>query len=253
MSASRSIIASSLLALSVMAQHPQLGTRVDYAQQVLAECGMGSNTTSAHGGPAPFAGLSTLLSPPPLSPSSHVNPPLSSSSSQIDPPPLSPSSSSSSQIDPPPLSPSSHVNPPFSPTSEISPPPLISSTTSISPLLLPETCYTTWEDPEGRTTTLGTHECYTRTHIIPATTCPKPECPPPAPDQPCPLYIKLSSVTEPCATDCCPTTATVSEAVGPCETCDPCRIPTEIVTYMTGCAGPEPTVTITNIVTPPFF
>lgn len=69
----------------------------------------------------------------------------------------------------------------------------------------------------------------------------------------CPMYIKVSSTTVPCATDCCPLTPTAYVAATgtqPCPTCDPCRIPTEWITYTTGCAGTS-TITDRTVVTPP--
>ncbi|KAI0117786.1 hypothetical protein GGR51DRAFT_500181 [Nemania sp. FL0031] len=117
--------------------------------------------------------------------------------------------------------------------------------------VLPGSCYTTSDDFPHGTATVITHSCYTRTSIAPAPSCPTPSCSPPPTDQICPLFIKVSSVTVPCTTDCCPTTSTVYESKGPCPTCDPCRIPTEWVTYMTGCPG-TPTITMSTIITPAF-
>ena len=77
--------------------------------------------------------------------------------------------------------------------------------------------------------------------------CPPLTCAPPPTDLVCPQYIKVSSTTVPCATDCCPTTGTTTVEAGTgsrtgagsdnCPTCDPCRIPTEWITYTTGCPG----------------
>ncbi|KAI1201346.1 hypothetical protein F5X97DRAFT_320427 [Nemania serpens] len=223
MFASQFILAGSLLALSAVA--PVESQQLHGYKLILAECGI-----------LPFPYIPSIGTPsrpsPPPSPPESPPPPESSSTSSSSPEPKSPESKS--------------------PESE---PPKSSSTTSSSllpepSLLLPESCYSTWQDELG-TTMLMTHECYTRTSIIPAPSCPKPSCPPPEPDQVCPLYIKRSSVTMPCSTDCCPETTTALEAVGPCEEeCDPCHIPTEWVTYMTGCAGGPPTITMTEVVTP---
>ncbi|KAI1127378.1 hypothetical protein F5Y10DRAFT_194955 [Nemania abortiva] len=116
---------------------------------------------------------------------------------------------------------------------------------------LPGSCYTTSDDFEHSTATVLTHECFTQTSVVAAASCPTPSCAPPPTDLVCPLYIKVSSVTVPCTTDCCPTTSTVYESTGPCPTCDPCRIPTEWYTYITGCAG-TPTITEVTIITPPY-
>ncbi|CAJ2513714.1 Uu.00g018330.m01.CDS01 [Anthostomella pinea] len=115
---------------------------------------------------------------------------------------------------------------------------------------VPGHCSTTIDDFEHTTGYVKTHECYTRTSTAPAATCPTFSCAPKATDVICPEYIKVSSVTVPCATDCCPTTSTVYEPAGPCSTCDSCKIPTEWWTYTTGCVG-TPTITSHTIVTPP--
>ncbi|KAI0199231.1 hypothetical protein F4808DRAFT_217797 [Astrocystis sublimbata] len=136
---------------------------------------------------------------------------------------------------------------------------------------LPGSCYTTWDDFEHSTAGVKTHECYTRTVLVPPASCPPlTTCPPRASDQVCPLYIKVSSITVPCATDCCPTTSTVfaestpaasasastlptpflkAATSGACPTCEKCPIPTEWITYTTGCVG-TPTITKVTIVTP---
>ncbi|KAI0390946.1 hypothetical protein F5Y17DRAFT_36343 [Xylariaceae sp. FL0594] len=115
---------------------------------------------------------------------------------------------------------------------------------------LPASCYTTADDFEHTRATVMTHKCYTRTSVVPAATCPTLSCAPPPSTQVCPLIIKVSSVTVPCATDCCPTTATSYAASGPCPSCDPCRTPTEFITFTTGCPG-TPTITRATVVTPP--
>ncbi|KAI1749883.1 hypothetical protein F4782DRAFT_285116 [Xylaria castorea] len=136
---------------------------------------------------------------------------------------------------------------------------------SSSSQTLPGSCYTTWDDWEHSTATVKTHECYTRTSLVPPASCPTLSCAPRPTDHVCPMYIKVSSMTVPCATDCCPTTSTVyqelisaaaatgssssSSATLPCPTCDACPIPTEWITYTTGCAG-TPTITEVNVVTP---
>ncbi|KAI1492354.1 hypothetical protein F4809DRAFT_43109 [Biscogniauxia mediterranea] len=115
---------------------------------------------------------------------------------------------------------------------------------------IPGHCYTTIDDFEHTTGTVKTHECFTVTSTVPAATCPTLSCAPRPTDQICPQYIKVSSVTVPCATDCCPTTPTVLASSGPCPTCDPCRIPTDWVTVTTGCPG-TPTITSHTLITPP--
>ncbi|KAI0184406.1 hypothetical protein EV127DRAFT_237803 [Xylaria flabelliformis] len=140
--------------------------------------------------------------------------------------------------------------------------PIITKTptqSSSSSQTLPGSCYTTWDDWEHTTATVKTHECYTRTSLIPPASCPTLSCAPRPTDQVCPLYIKVSSITVPCATDCCPTTSTVyRESIPaatsgisttlPCPTCEACPIPTEWITYTTGCVG-TPTITEVNTVT----
>ncbi|KAI0478917.1 hypothetical protein GGR56DRAFT_349719 [Xylariaceae sp. FL0804] len=118
---------------------------------------------------------------------------------------------------------------------------------------LPATCYTTHRQHRSghasKTAGVETHGCYTRTSTVMAASCPSSSCPPKATDLICPDFIKISQVTVPCSTDCCPATPTVTAAVGSCTTCDPCHIPTEWITYMTGCPGTS-TITSATIVTP---
>ncbi|KAI0469498.1 hypothetical protein F4859DRAFT_132984 [Xylaria cf. heliscus] len=167
-------------------------------------------------------------------------------------------------------------------TATPTPPPTQPSTDPSSPSPLPGSCYTTWDDWEHTTATVKTHSCYTRTSLIPPASCPTLSCAPKPPDRVCVLYIAVSSITVPCATDCCPTTSTVyiestptpaSTSTGTgtgnsngardgdsdgggdsggvaCPTCEECPIPTEWITYTTGCLG-TPTITEVNVVTPP--
>ncbi|KAI0537642.1 hypothetical protein GGR58DRAFT_501965 [Xylaria digitata] len=118
---------------------------------------------------------------------------------------------------------------------------------------LPASCYTTFDAYGYPHATVKTHSCYTQTSLFPAAPCPTLSCPPIPTDLVCAEYIKVSSITVPCATDCCPTTSTVYKAdySAPCPTCDPCRIPTEWITYTTGCAA-TPTITEVNVVTPAY-
>ncbi|KAI1174639.1 hypothetical protein F4777DRAFT_378281 [Nemania sp. FL0916] len=146
-------------------------------------------------------------------------------------------------------------HPPYHPWPKTTPKKKTTTTTTPMPVAaqtLPETCYTTMsalDDNGDRSVMVETHQCYTYTSVVPAASCPPLSCATPASDLICPMYIKVSSVTVPCTTDCCPLTATLTAAEGPCATCDPCRIPTEWVTYMTGCAG-TPTITATGYETP---
>ncbi|KAI0418487.1 hypothetical protein F5X98DRAFT_110976 [Xylaria grammica] len=118
---------------------------------------------------------------------------------------------------------------------------------------LPGSCYTTTSDPTHHRVSVQTHSCYTQTSFFAAAPCPTLSCKPPPTDLICPQYIKVSSLTVPCATNCCPTTTTVYEPdyAAPCPTCDPCRIPTEWITYTTGCPG-TPTITDIHYVTPAY-
>ncbi|GAP86383.1 hypothetical protein SAMD00023353_1800220 [Rosellinia necatrix] len=127
--------------------------------------------------------------------------------------------------------------------------PSCTTTATLAGQTLPATCYTTWDDWAHTTATVKTHECYTRTSVIPDTTCPSLSCAAPPTDIVCPLSIRVSSVTVPCSTDCCPTTTTTYAPTGPCPTCDPCRVPTVWYTYTTGCLN-TPTITEINTIRP---
>ncbi|OTB08152.1 hypothetical protein M426DRAFT_201732 [Hypoxylon sp. CI-4A] len=116
---------------------------------------------------------------------------------------------------------------------------------------LPGHCSTTIDDWEHTTATVKTHECYTYTRTVQSAACPTLSCPPRPTDAICPEIIIESRVTVPCATDCCPTTTTTYEPVGACPTCADCPIPTEWITYTTGCVG-TPTITHVSIETPPW-
>ncbi|KAI1377749.1 hypothetical protein F4677DRAFT_46650 [Hypoxylon crocopeplum] len=116
---------------------------------------------------------------------------------------------------------------------------------------VPGHCSTTIDDFEHTTASVKTHECYTYTRTAQAPTCPTLSCAPRPTDVICPLVIRVSSVTVPCATDCCPTTPTSYVSTGPCPTCNPCATPTQWITYTTGCPG-TPTITSATIVTPPW-
>ncbi|KAK1836813.1 hypothetical protein QBC39DRAFT_367019 [Podospora conica] len=85
-------------------------------------------------------------------------------------------------------------------------------------------------------------KCYTHTVRAP----PKTGCPAPT-DVMCPMYIKVTSVKVPCATDCCPTTKTATVTASCTKGC---QVPTETVTVQTGCkATPIPTFIPTGILT----
>ncbi|KAI1103101.1 hypothetical protein F4804DRAFT_244000 [Jackrogersella minutella] len=116
---------------------------------------------------------------------------------------------------------------------------------------VPAHCSTTMDDFEHTTAWVKTYECYTYTRTAPSSTCPTLSCPPRPTDEFCPQIIEVSSVTVPCATDCCPTTSTSYVATGACPTCAACPIPTEWITYTTGCEG-TPTITSATIETPPW-
>ncbi|KAJ1333454.1 hypothetical protein MN608_03444 [Microdochium nivale] len=121
------------------------------------------------------------------------------------------------------------------------PPPTIPEQWDIG---LPETCY----KPNG-----SKKPCFTWTTTAPATTCPQIHCVAPEPTQICPLYIKVSSTTVPCSTDCCPATPTATYSCGPCPTCDPCRVPTELTIFTTGCRGTGTLSSVTTITPPPYW
>lgn len=62
----------------------------------------------------------------------------------------------------------------------------------------------------------------------------------------CPLFIYVTTSQVPCATDCCPTTAT-AYVDGACPTCGQCNIPTETIIETTGCPA---TATATDAADP---
>ncbi|KAH6632171.1 hypothetical protein F5144DRAFT_244329 [Chaetomium tenue] len=81
--------------------------------------------------------------------------------------------------------------------------------------------------------------CYTATTTTTAvpTICPMIKCVAPTDPIMCPMVIKVTTVSVPCSTDCCPRTptATVTEK-GRCPGCTTgCVIPTHTVTVTTGC------------------
>ncbi|RYP56196.1 hypothetical protein DL771_011983 [Monosporascus sp. 5C6A] len=117
--------------------------------------------------------------------------------------------------------------------------------------LAPATCTTTYIDTAHSTAWTGIHLCHTHTVTDAAASCPALSCPPPPTDLICPMYIKVSSTTVPCSTDCCPMTPTTTVSSGKCVTCDPCRIPTQWITYTTGCPG-VPTITTMTMSTPTY-
>jgi len=66
----------------------------------------------------------------------------------------------------------------------------------------------------------------------------------------CPMYIKVTSVTVPCSTDCCPHTPTATVTNRVCPGCPTgCVIPTETITVTSGCKKttgiPVPTAILT--------
>ncbi|KAH7031159.1 uncharacterized protein B0I36DRAFT_384000 [Microdochium trichocladiopsis] len=129
------------------------------------------------------------------------------------------------------------------------PPPIVPPQPDIG---LPASCFTTWDDFEHSTAGVDGPLCFTWTTTAPAVTCPQIHCASPPPDLACPLYLRVSSTTVPCATDCCPFTPTATYSCGPCPTCNPCRVPTILSVFTTGCPG-TPTVTSVTTITPPFW
>ncbi|KAI2637113.1 hypothetical protein GGS26DRAFT_588660 [Hypomontagnella submonticulosa] len=123
--------------------------------------------------------------------------------------------------------------------------------TEVPTLTVPAACTTIIDDFEHTTAYTKTHSCYTRTMTVPSSSCPTYSCAARPTDAVCPQIIKVSSVTVPCATDCCPFTTTSLEYKAPCPTCADCPIPTQWITYTTGCPG-TPTITSQTIVTPPW-
>ncbi|KAI1142350.1 hypothetical protein F5Y05DRAFT_409495 [Hypoxylon sp. FL0543] len=116
---------------------------------------------------------------------------------------------------------------------------------------MPAHCSTT-VDTFGLTAgRVKTHECYAYTRTAQSSTCPTLSCAPRPTDNFCAQIIKVSSVTVPCSTDCCPTTSTSYVSNGACPTCAVCPIPTQWITYTTGCPGTA-TITAVTIETPPW-
>ncbi|KAL1836503.1 hypothetical protein VTJ49DRAFT_5061 [Mycothermus thermophilus] len=111
---------------------------------------------------------------------------------------------------------------------------------------LPPTCYL---KADG---SLQTSSCYTHTTtttVVPKD-CPPIKCLPPTNPIACPAVIKITSVPVPCSTNCCPSTPTQTVTKKICPTCiTRCVIPTETVTYTTGC----PKETIGPIITAPII
>ncbi|ORY65005.1 uncharacterized protein BCR38DRAFT_189108 [Pseudomassariella vexata] len=97
----------------------------------------------------------------------------------------------------------------------------------------PAHCSTTIDDFEHMTGWVTTHSCYTYTSTTQASSCPTYSRDPSAI---CPLYIQVSTIDVPCATDCCPTTGTTYVTEASCSTSVPCPVSTEYITSTTGCA-----------------
>ncbi|TRX96839.1 hypothetical protein FHL15_002145 [Xylaria flabelliformis] len=144
--------------------------------------------------------------------------------------------------------------------------PIITTTptqSSYSSQTLPGSCYTTWDDCKHTTATVKTHECYTRTSLIPPGKQPpifphSPYSTPPIIPSSPPNSIKakeeekgLTPTQHPAQLSPAPRGPRTSGASTtlPCPTCEACPIPTEWITYTTGCVG-TPTITEVNTVTP---
>ncbi|KAK4150160.1 hypothetical protein C8A00DRAFT_37250 [Chaetomidium leptoderma] len=86
--------------------------------------------------------------------------------------------------------------------------------------------------------TIKTPSCYTATTtttVVP-TTCPLIKCAAPTDPIMCPMYIKVTTTSVPCATDCCPKTPTATVTKKKCPSCTTgCVIPTITSTVTTGC------------------
>ncbi|KAK9771233.1 putative VWFC domain-containing protein [Seiridium cardinale] len=97
---------------------------------------------------------------------------------------------------------------------------------------LPGSCFTTWDDFEHTTGGVKGPDCFTYTSTTTPASC--PSC---AADSTlvCPLFIRVTTTSVPCSTDCCPTTPT-AYVDGPCPTCGQCNIPTETTVQTTGCS-----------------
>ncbi|KAK3318176.1 hypothetical protein B0H66DRAFT_227070 [Apodospora peruviana] len=82
--------------------------------------------------------------------------------------------------------------------------------------------------------------CYT--HTTTTSKCPtKPDCSTVSTPHACPLVIKVTTISVPCSTDCCPTTPT-KYVTAPCPGClTSCVIPTITSTVTTGCKA-TPTI-----------
>ncbi|KAL2261337.1 hypothetical protein VTK26DRAFT_4385 [Humicola hyalothermophila] len=88
---------------------------------------------------------------------------------------------------------------------------------------------------------IKTPDCYTATTTVDPTKCPITHCPTPTGLILCPQYIKLTTISVPCSTDCCPTTPTHT-VTDKCPGCPgtTCVIPTSTITVTTGCKTPVP-------------
>lgn len=116
---------------------------------------------------------------------------------------------------------------------------MLFSTSSLAMVLLaavPSTALAYTEQPVTTATSTQKQECYTYTETRPDASCPTFYR---DPEVMCPMYVKIETIEVPCAISCCPTTPT-AYVFRPCPTSEPCPIPTETLTYTTGCASGAP-------------
>ncbi|KAL2020453.1 hypothetical protein VTK56DRAFT_8419 [Thermocarpiscus australiensis] len=103
---------------------------------------------------------------------------------------------------------------------------------------LPPTCT---KFPDGA---IVTPSCYTYTLTTTPIKCPSLPCPTQTGPIVCPQLVKVTTISVPCSTDCCPVTPT-EYVTNSCPGCG-CVIPTATVTVTTGCkVNPGPVVTPT--------
>lgn len=109
-------------------------------------------------------------------------------------------------------------------------------TSSYPVTTIPASCYTTFDDWAHTTAWVSAEKCYTYTSTTSATDCPTCHLTTPLT---CEAIAKVSIVTVPCSTDCCPVTPTAYVASA-CPPCGTCVIPTYYSTVTS--SGCNPTI-----------
>jgi len=133
--------------------------------------------------------------------------------------------------------------------SSAAPNPMITAAPIIARADMPRHCTTVYKNPLLESTWMEPHKCYTHTETVIQPRCRCRQ----ASDIMCLQYIEETTTNIPCKTDCCPTTATVTQEI--CPDCNPRQCTISTVTNMryTGCPAPDmspPTGMPTVVVTP---